>query len=1019
MITVFVRNIGQRESFAVPLTITAPEWPTYTRTVPGLQPGGATRFPAPIEVPSVARGTRVLLRVEVAAHENEGSEGSNFADVEIEIPESEAPPPPDLAAANALARIIDDGVEVSGVVRNDGGATNEPFAVTVSAPGWDSDSKTMDGGIDARAQREFRFVLRTPDEQRGTTVLFHVAVAPLEGEEVTNNNETDSNEVRIPAGGGPVEGPSPDLAVSSAVAHVIENGERVEVSGSLENRGDSTDDELTMTVGSAGWDSNSATLPDGLAGGATRTFSLTLEIPDAARGVDATFRAELAPIEGETELANNARETRAVAVPLIPADDSGNNLPEALIVAAAAIALAAAAVAGLRLARRQRSRQTSSPEEPSPSVPPSPEPPPAGEEERFPAPASPAPPPPSNEYASPDSATEPDLEDHASDQGAAPAQAAAGRPTRVVNTGFASEWEAHKPLPDDMPLLPSTPYLFWLEVGPPVAGSIERAPMDLPAELPAEAVLTVVLFALDDALVVEQGHDRGELRLERDGSVIVAQTAATGVRVAGAPPGVADRRLFFRVRTGASPGTARLRCNIYHRNVLVQARLVTAVVEASPEPTPEALRSDLDYTLAPALDAGRLAGLEPHRLSILINESGDGSHDFYFLGEEEFKSSASFDGHELQNLIVRARASLKRAAWGDPDDWAEGKRYRYEGFDLERLKVDLVRFALAGYRFYDAIINRLAGGQASVRPLAELMLEPGLVQVASRESPRHIVPAALIYDYPLDSTRELGDYDLCATFLDALRAERSLADTKCFRGECPSHDSKTSVCPSGFWGYRHALGLPVSVATSAPDLPTEIVCTRAPHLFVAVSTDPAFVMRSQHETALRGLQRELGWLYADTREGALTLLKEGGAEIVYFYCHGGVLEDVPFIQVGARTERGITRDLLRSEAIEWSSPRPLVFINGCHTTALEPEMAIEFVSALVETSGAAGVIGTEITVFEPLASSFAEDCLRRFLVGESVGAAVRGARLSLLARGNPLGLAYIPFAIASLKLRPA
>jgi hypothetical protein len=54
-----------------------------------------------------------------------------------------------------------------------------------------------------------------------------------------------------------------------------------------------------------------------------------------------------------------------------------------------------------------------------------------------------------------------------------------------------------------------------------------------------------------------------------------------------------------------------------------------------------------------------------------------------------------------------------------------------------------------------------------------------------------------------------------------------------------------------------------------------------------------------------------------------------------------------------------------------------------------------------------------------LATAFAEECLRRFLDGAPIGEAVRDARLALLAQGNPLGLAYIPFVIASLRLRPS
>jgi len=137
---------------------------------------------------------------------------------------------------------------------------------------------------------------------------------------------------------------------------------------------------------------------------------------------------------------------------------------------------------------------------------------------------------------------------------------------------------------------------------------------------------------------------------------------------------------------------------------------------------------------------------------------------------------------------------------------------------------------------------------------------------------------------------------------------------------------------------------------------------------------------------------------------------------VYLYCHGGVAGGVPFFQVGPVGARGITADLLFSQRIRWEAPRALVFINGCRTAALEPEKALEFVSILVKWVRAFGVIGTEITVLEPLARVFAEDCLRSFLHGEGVGESVRRARLALLKAGNPLGLAYIPFALAGLRM---
>lgn len=102
--------------------------------------------------------------------------------------------------------------------------------------------------------------------------------------------------------------------------------------------------------------------------------------------------------------------------------------------------------------------------------------------------------------------------------------------------------------------------------------------------------------------------------------------------------------------------------------------------------------------------------------------------------------------------------------------------------------------------------------------------------------------------------------------------------------------------------------------------------------------------------------------------------------------------------------------------IVWQNPQPLVFMNGCHTAAIDPGTMINLVEPLLIDARGAGVIGTEITIFENMATIFAEECLRRFLNGDPIGWAIRGARLKVLAGGNPLALAYIPFVAADLKL---
>ncbi|HEY3078311.1 MAG TPA: CHAT domain-containing protein [Chloroflexota bacterium] len=608
-----------------------------------------------------------------------------------------------------------------------------------------------------------------------------------------------------------------------------------------------------------------------------------------------------------------------------------------------------------------------------------------------------------------------------------PSEESAAPPwARGVSIGFSSVERPGEPL--GAPLAPDRDYYCWLEVAP-------AAPGTRPAEGSPAATLAVVLFGLGPGPGVSPGADLAELRLAPSGSALVTRPAAVPAALAAGEGGLLERRVFFPVRTPSGRGTFRLRCGLYHQQALVQSWLVEAPI-AGRWPSPSwlgdrlarilgrrrVIRSIVDYALSRRLDPARLTDWRPHRLSVMLNQNDQGSHGLHFFGSdgvEQFKSSASFDGQFLQSLIDRARGGLRRASWNDERPWRPetAAPYRYEGpAGDEQLAGDLARFAVGGYDFYNAIIDRLAGGRRAGRDLAGLMRKPGRVQIALRESASQILPAALIYDYAFDSTRDPGDYSLCPAFLAALAGPEPLEQAACFRGECPSRDRpdrETVVCPSGFWGFRHQIGMPLSVKY-APDAPVTLNCP-APSLDVAVSTDPLFSLRVAHEAALRAMCPG-GWNYADTREGVIQMLKAGAAPVVYFYCHGGADGGGPFLQVGAESEHKITPAYLRSRGIFWESLPPLVFINGCRTTAVEPETALEFVSTFVVTTGAAGVIGTEITIFEPLARAFAEECLRRFLAGVEIGEAVRGARLALLKARNPLGLVYIPFVVPSLRL---
>jgi hypothetical protein len=589
-------------------------------------------------------------------------------------------------------------------------------------------------------------------------------------------------------------------------------------------------------------------------------------------------------------------------------------------------------------------------------------------------------------------------------------------PERVVNTGFSDEDNPSIPAKKAFPLYTDSRYYFWLEVGEVVEGSIDVEHVELDMdELPPEAKLQVVLFGFDGELALTKGQDVGELILQPDGLVRVANRVAEPADV---DEELLGRRLFFPITTPADDGEYRLRCNIYYEQTLLQSRLVTAKVMEDPEPEKgvDALATEVDFVISKSLSGSHVAKMTPKRLSMMLNDNGNGTHGFRYFGQGNFKNDTSLDAGELQNLLDLARGALRNAAWGDEGEY-NGQAYLYAGgMDFGRLKVDLIRCAIRGYRFYDVVINRLAGGGGKVGGLADMMLKPGQVQIASKQSARLVLPSAMIYDYPLDTGLKGPEFKLCAEFEKNLKAGTPLENTACFKGECPSHGDDDTVCPSGFWGFRHAIGMPVTIP-NAPDAPVQLKIGAAPEISMAVSTDPAFEGRQQHEQRVKGLLPNLKFNYADERPEALDLMKNTSPHVLYFFCHGRVASDTPSIEVGPPKTRGISRDNLRSKRIYWDTVRPLVFINGCHTTALEPEKAIDLVGGFIDTSSAAGVIGTEITNFVPVAKLFAEECLKRFIVdGQTIGEAVRGGRLAVLQQGNPLGLMYVPYVMADLKL---
>lgn len=585
---------------------------------------------------------------------------------------------------------------------------------------------------------------------------------------------------------------------------------------------------------------------------------------------------------------------------------------------------------------------------------------------------------------------------------------------RAVNTGFAPAEDPGHPLDQRMPLATGGQYYFWLDVGKIDVHSIEKTPTAIPVEhLPSDATLTVALFDLEDGVRTVPGGDTGELRLLPDGTAQVTRQPVADP-TPPLPEDLRHTRLFFPVMAPQQQGTFRLRCNIYFRQILVQSRLVQVMVASERHYVEDALRSAVDYTLSHSLRPDHLNRLAPHRLSLMVNSDNDKTHVLIFgqKDSETVKIESVLSPTELKVPIDNARMALRQVSWGDTRPW-EGQAYRYQDqrCNIDRLEKDLANLAIGGYILYNGLIDKLAGGRDRAEQLGELMRKPGLAQVALRRTASHVLPAALFYDYPLYT--QAKSLTLCESFIRSLVGDVPLEQTPCFNGECPSCGKVDHVCPSGFWGYRHYLGMPLSVEPGT-DVPPEMNAAGEVRLVVCVATN--LHQLDSHLQHLGALCGQTGLRCGRSCEEAFKLLQEAGSHVVYFYCHGGVKNSIPYLQVGSG-EDYIDGSNLRAFHIRWKDPHPLVFINGCQTTALDPEQAINLVQDFV-SAGGAGVIGTETTVFEPLACEFGEECLRLFLSGaSSIGEAVRSTRLKLLREGNPLGLVYTPFVLPSIRLK--
>jgi hypothetical protein len=514
------------------------------------------------------------------------------------------------------------------------------------------------------------------------------------------------------------------------------------------------------------------------------------------------------------------------------------------------------------------------------------------------------------------------------------------------------------------------------------------------------------------------------------------------------------------IRFAISPrvsGAAWLRFCLYDGNQVLRSYRLAAVVLESEGGTIETntaarkLAEALGVALGEVEGFGYMARLE-YSISPSVANPPDRPQPALSLVANDVNGVTVITMKGTDDFAVRVSGSLKKQVRDarrvlqlieapeqkdlEPKDWPYGFALDNTGTQAD-LKIALAYMAEVGWRLFDSVIP---GSEDQKQRLKErLANESGLIQVAHVLLEK-VIPWALVYDREYDpalTTDREGnpvDRDVCLAALvhgaEALpcgeHAQCLLHEANLQRRRQASEAgliAETVVCPLHFWGFRHVIEVPpqqVKKGDTGMSLKDKVLAGPQAELLRAMNQ--SLTSTSMHQGELDTLAQEAKaptrWKTTlFDRTAIKNAMDDAQFDVLYFYCHARGGEADPNVEPPqlffGEPPNSLAPEHMGSKA--WPHC-PLVILNGCGTVGYSSDAMSPFIEKLVQDRGAAGVLGTEIPVWEPLATEFARLFLAEFLNGQPAGQAVLSARRALLAKNNPLGLAYTLYAAAGLRL---
>jgi hypothetical protein len=636
---------------------------------------------------------------------------------------------------------------------------------------------------------------------------------------------------------------------------------------------------------------------------------------------------------------------------------------------------------------------------------------------------------------------------------------------RVLNANFGA---AELRVPPNQPLIAGRTYDLLVDIGPRWQdGSIVTGNEAFPTEaLPqgVEGHLIDVVFSTAD---FEPPMSRTQLWLPTD-------FGASSPVIDGRPrPRPGPARLPVRVLSSADKGRgrsktrARGRLCLYHENNLLQSAIVSVgLAQEGEEKRSARNRIVVDFRLtgtfrgAGAQFAFRRFGDQERKvgLNITLNDDGGGNHRILVNSGNELGAAwMPYDPKALKDALDRCRAELvniflTRKENGDATT-APGLNSS-NGKTKRQFQLDIYILARLGEQLFNVLMQQLrpeSGDRVTwVRQLQKILSQTSIIQIArTGGTPRQYVwPWALLYSYPLPNYGVANGIKYCDIFKDwsdeGVRGGVS-------GDRCPHEDKdwhkQDVLCPYGFWGLKHFLEQPLSPLEPDRGGPGKFILLEAAHVGRLRGANPIFGIgvtedqgldQQQIKTHLQALVTMFAPAPAGgaagaaqntpamTRANLLSVLNHVG--IGYFLCHGqsDTSQNEPYLSLGPNpgqpenwiypnTVLSWTRSTNPDIWGNWRTHRPLVFINGCHTTDLAPGAMLNFVDAFA-TLGAGGIVGTEISIRLQVAIEMAQSILAGVSKSAPLAKSLHEARWALANKGNLLGLAYTLYGLADFHM---